>query len=115
MRVLSAEARALFKRKAELVIVARQAQHHIPALDTRAEIATAWSYKQKLNIRTPNTEIAVGTLSGGNQQKVMLAKWLNMNPALLIVDEPTRGIDVGAKAEVHALIRAFVAAGGPPW
>lgn len=81
-------------------------------IDTRAEIATAWSYKQKLNIRTPNTEIAVGTLSGGNQQKVMLAKWLNMNPALLIVDEPTRGIDVGAKAEVHALIRAFVAAGG---
>ncbi|MFC3180572.1 sugar ABC transporter ATP-binding protein [Cypionkella sinensis] len=81
-------------------------------INTGAEITTAWSYKQKLNIRTPNTDIAVGNLSGGNQQKVMLAKWLNMAPDLLIVDEPTRGIDVGAKAEVHALIRAFTAAGG---
>ena len=81
-------------------------------INTGAEIATAWNYKNKLNIRTPNTDIAVGNLSGGNQQKVMLAKWLNMAPDLLIVDEPTRGIDVGAKAEVHALIRAFTAAGG---
>lgn len=81
-------------------------------INTGAEVATAWDYKKKLNIRTPNTDIAVGNLSGGNQQKVMLAKWLNMAPDLLIVDEPTRGIDVGAKAEVHALIRAFTAAGG---
>ena len=81
-------------------------------INTHAEIATAWDYKKKLNIRTPNTDIAVGNLSGGNQQKVMLAKWLNMDPDLLIVDEPTRGIDVGSKAEVHALIRAFTAAGG---
>lgn len=81
-------------------------------INTHAEIATAWDYKKKLNIRTPNTDSAVGNLSGGNQQKVMLAKWLNMAPDLLIVDEPTRGIDVGAKAEVHALIRAFTAAGG---
>jgi rhamnose transport system ATP-binding protein len=81
-------------------------------INSSAEIATAWDYKKKLNIRTPNTDIAVGNLSGGNQQKVMLAKWLNMAPDLLIVDEPTRGIDVGAKAEVHDLIRAFAAAGG---
>jgi rhamnose transport system ATP-binding protein len=81
-------------------------------INSSAEVSTAWDYKKKLNIRTPNTDIAVGNLSGGNQQKVMLAKWLNMAPDLLIVDEPTRGIDVGAKAEVHDLIRAFAAAGG---
>ena len=81
-------------------------------IETAAEVATALEYRAKLNIRTPDVEIPVGMLSGGNQQKVMLAKWLNMKPDLLIVDEPTRGIDVGAKAEVHALIRAFVAAGG---
>lgn len=72
----------------------------------------AQSYRKRLNIRTPDVEIAVGTLSGGNQQKVMLAKWLNMAPRILIFDEPTRGIDVGAKAEVHDLIREFVAEGG---
>ena len=81
-------------------------------INTGAESRNRWDYKQKLNIRTPNTDIAVGKLSGGNQQKVMLAKWLNMAPDLLIFDEPTRGIDVGAKAEVHDLIRAFAAAGG---
>jgi rhamnose transport system ATP-binding protein len=81
-------------------------------IDTRAETAMAEDYRRKLNIRTPDIEVPVGMLSGGNQQKVMLAKWLNMQPDLLIVDEPTRGIDVGAKAEVHALIRAFVAQGG---
>jgi rhamnose transport system ATP-binding protein len=74
------------------------------------EIAEA--YRKRLNIRTPDVDLAVGMLSGGNQQKVMLAKWLEMKPDLLIFDEPTRGIDVGAKAEVHDLIRAFVTAGG---
>ena len=81
-------------------------------LDRDRERATAETYRERLNIRTPDVEIAVGTLSGGNQQKVMLAKWLNMEPDILIFDEPTRGIDVGAKAEVHDLIRAFVAGGG---
>ncbi|MEO6299862.1 MAG: sugar ABC transporter ATP-binding protein [Paracoccaceae bacterium] len=76
------------------------------------EVDTAQVFRKRLNIRTPDVEMAVGMLSGGNQQKVMLAKWLNMEPELLIVDEPTRGIDVGAKAEVHDLIRAFAAAGG---
>ena len=78
----------------------------------KAEVDTAQTFKNRLNIRTPDVEMVVGMLSGGNQQKVMLAKWLNMAPELLIVDEPTRGIDVGAKAEVHDLIRAFAAAGG---
>ena len=65
-----------------------------------------------LNIRTPDVETPVGMLSGGNQQKVMLAKWLNLNPDLFIFDEPTRGIDIGAKAEVHDLIRSIAAKGG---
>ncbi|MXU65149.1 sugar ABC transporter ATP-binding protein [Oceanomicrobium pacificus] len=81
-------------------------------IDRAAEAETAEAYRQRLNIRTPDVEIDVGMLSGGNQQKVMLAKWLNMEPELLIFDEPTRGIDIGAKAEVHDLIRDFAAKGG---
>lgn len=81
-------------------------------VDTAAERRTAEEYRKRLNIRTPDVEIQVGKLSGGNQQKVMLAKWLNMAPDLLIIDEPTRGIDIGAKAEVHELIREFAAKGG---
>ncbi len=78
----------------------------------RKEVEVAEAFRKRLNIRTPDIELPVGMLSGGNQQKVMLAKWLNMKPDLLIFDEPTRGVDVGAKAEVHDLIREFVAAGG---
>ena len=78
----------------------------------RREREVARAYRERLNIRARDVEMPVGDLSGGNQQKVMLAKWLNLKPDLLIFDEPTRGIDVGAKAEVHALIRDFVAAGG---
>jgi rhamnose transport system ATP-binding protein len=81
-------------------------------IDRARERATAMTYRERLNIRAPDVDMAVGMLSGGNQQKVMLAKWLAMKPDLLIVDEPTRGIDVGAKAEVHDLIRTFVREGG---
>jgi rhamnose transport system ATP-binding protein len=81
-------------------------------IDRARERATAMAYRERLAIRAPDVEMAVGVLSGGNQQKVMLAKWLALKPDLLIVDEPTRGIDVGAKAEVHDLIRAFVKDGG---
>ena len=81
-------------------------------VNTQAERHTAADFRKRLNIRTPDAEIPVGKLSGGNQQKVMLSKWLNMNPDLLIVDEPTRGIDISAKAEVHDLIRQFAAQGG---
>jgi len=76
-----------------------------------AEFAMAESYRKRLNIRTPNVMIDVGKLSGGNQQKVMLAKWLHMDPKILILDEPTRGIDVGAKAEVHAIIHELARKG----
>lgn len=81
-------------------------------IDRPKEAKTAHHFRERLNIRTPDIETEVGMLSGGNQQKVMLAKWLNMQPDLLIFDEPTRGIDVGAKAEVHDLIRDFVRDGG---
>lgn len=81
-------------------------------LDRERETSVAHQYRERLNIRTDSVETQVGMLSGGNQQKVMLAKWLNMHPDLLIFDEPTRGIDIGAKAEVHDLIRDFVAQGG---
>jgi rhamnose transport system ATP-binding protein len=70
------------------------------ARETRA--AADWS--QRLRVKTGSLEYAVSTLSGGNQQKVVLAKWLATEPTLLIVDEPTRGIDVGTKAEVHRLL-----------
>lgn len=71
---------------------------------TRQEGATAESFRKRLSIRTPSVLSPVAKLSGGNQQKVMLSKWLNSSPRLLILDEPTRGIDVGAKAEVHHMI-----------
>lgn len=73
-------------------------------IQPREETQISEQYKQRLSIRTPNVQLAVGKLSGGNQQKVVLSKWLNTKPRLLILDEPTRGIDVGAKEEVHRLI-----------
>lgn len=68
------------------------------------ESTTAEDYRRRLSIRTPSVKHQVGKLSGGNQQKVMLGKWLNAQPKLIILDEPTRGIDVGAKAEVHHIV-----------
>ncbi|MCU0513420.1 MAG: sugar ABC transporter ATP-binding protein [Anaerolineae bacterium] len=61
-------------------------------------------YVQKLHVATPSVEQIVGKLSGGNQQKVVLSRWLAVNPRVLILDEPTRGIDVGAKAEIYSLL-----------
>lgn len=68
------------------------------------QIEIAKTYVDRLSIKTPSLEIPVGTLSGGNQQKVLLARWLAMKPKLIVMDEPTRGIDVGAKAEIEHLI-----------
>ena len=64
-----------------------------------------------INIKTPTPEMRAANLSGGNQQKVVLAKWLTFRPRVLIFDEPTRGIDVGAKAEIYELIRGLAAKG----
>lgn len=66
---------------------------------------------QSLQIKTPNAETRVVNLSGGNQQKVVLGKWLSMNPKVMILDEPTRGIDVGAKAEIYRLMRTLAEQG----
>jgi len=77
----------------------------------RDEVATADKFRQRLSIRAPSVMVEVEKLSGGNQQKVMLSKWLNADPKLLILDEPTRGIDVGAKAEVHHMINDLAARG----
>jgi rhamnose transport system ATP-binding protein len=80
-------------------------------LDRSSERTVAARFREKLNIRTPSLETPVEQLSGGNQQKTMLAKWLNTQPSVLILDEPTRGIDVGAKAEVHQIIDELAASG----
>jgi rhamnose transport system ATP-binding protein len=80
-------------------------------IDSRAERKTASSFRERLNIRMPSLETHVEDLSGGNQQKTMLAKWLNARPKVLILDEPTRGIDVGAKAEVHHLVDELARSG----
>ena len=73
-------------------------------ISTRKEKALVEDFRQKLNIRMASSDQLVGNLSGGNQQKVVLARWLALRPDVLIVDEPTRGIDVGAKVEVHNLL-----------
>jgi rhamnose transport system ATP-binding protein len=75
------------------------------------ERAVANEYTQKFSIRTTGVDQEVGALSGGNQQKVVLAKWLASKPTVLILDEPTRGIDIGAKVEVHRLIADLAASG----
>jgi ABC-type sugar transport system ATPase subunit len=69
------------------------------------------SYFSKLRVRTPSVTSPVAGLSGGNQQKVVLARWLAASSRILILDEPTRGVDVGAKAEIHALVRDLAARG----
>lgn len=69
------------------------------------------NYKEKLAIKTPSMQQKVKQLSGGNQQKIVLAKWLIQNPDVIIFDEPTRGIDVGAKTEIYKLIAGLAEAG----
>jgi rhamnose transport system ATP-binding protein len=77
----------------------------------RAELAAAEEFRRRLSIRAASVQVEVEKLSGGNQQKVMISKWLNADPKLLILDEPTRGIDVGAKAEVHHMINDLAGRG----
>jgi ABC-type sugar transport system ATPase subunit len=85
---------------------------HFGFLDFQWEKEASDEYVSKLKIKTWGIEAVISTLSGGNQQKVILAKWLLANSKILILDEPTRGIDVNAKAEFYALIDDFVKRGG---
>lgn len=82
-----------------------------PFVSDGAEIAIFNQYRDRLDIRTPGWKQMAGNLSGGNQQKIVIGKWLSMHPNVLIVDEPTRGIDVGSKSEIHNLIRELAAQG----
>ena len=81
------------------------------AFDFRREKEVAADYTRKLGIKTPAIFAPVATLSGGNQQKVALSRWLVTKPSVLILDEPTQGIDVGAKSEVHALMTELASQG----
>ncbi|MDT5123293.1 MAG: ribose transport system ATP-binding protein [Acidobacteriota bacterium] len=80
-------------------------------INSSRETVIAKEMCRKINIKTPTTEMRAANLSGGNQQKVVLAKWLALSPKVLIFDEPTRGIDVGAKSEIYSLIRDLAAQG----
>lgn len=92
-----------------LANMAGVSSHNI--IDVDKEYQVAVEYKDKLKTKTPSVEQNVGNLSGGNQQKVLLAKWMFTDPDILILDEPTRGIDVGAKYEIYCIINDLVAAG----
>jgi putative multiple sugar transport system ATP-binding protein len=80
-------------------------------VDDREEVVVAERYRRDLNIKAPSVSAAVSKLSGGNQQKVVLSKWMFTDPRLLILDEPTRGIDVGAKYEIYGIVQALARQG----
>jgi ribose transport system ATP-binding protein len=97
------------QENATLVLMRRSGLFRLQ--DRAGEAMVYQGFRRQLDIKSPTAHTNVGTLSGGNQQKVALAKWLSMNPKLLILDEPTRGIDVGAKAEIHGLITKLATSG----
>jgi rhamnose transport system ATP-binding protein len=80
-------------------------------LDSGRELAAAGAAARQLEVKMTSVDQPAGQLSGGNQQKVVLAKWLDTQPRVLILDEPTRGIDVGTKAAVHHLMSSLAAQG----
>ncbi len=80
-------------------------------VDSNKEILDSEEYRSRINVKTPSINQIVGNLSGGNQQKVVLAKWMMAQPDVLILDEPTRGIDVGAKYEIYCVINELAKAG----
>ncbi|MBC9956511.1 multiple monosaccharide ABC transporter ATP-binding protein [Yimella sp. cx-51] len=89
----------------------RKISRGVGVVNQAGEYKVAEEYRRKLNTKTPTVDAGVGKLSGGNQQKVVLAKWMFTDPKVLILDEPTRGIDVGAKYEIYGHINALADAG----
>ena len=81
------------------------------AIRKRRELAEVRAWLDRLEVRPPDPDLALASLSGGNQQKTVLAKWLRLEPRVLLLDEPTQGVDVGAKATIHRLIRGAANAG----
>jgi len=81
---------------------------HVKIINNNLEIIKSSSYIKDLSIKTPSSEQLAKNLSGGNQQKVVLAKWLMAKPDVLVLDEPTRGIDVGAKYEIYNIMHKLV-------
>jgi ABC-type sugar transport system ATPase subunit len=94
-----------------LTLAVLQTLAHWGFRSTRREREVADRLMRELRIRAANADVPAQTLSGGNQQKLVLGKWLAAVPRVLILDEPTRGVDVGAKAEIYKLIRQLVAQG----
>jgi rhamnose transport system ATP-binding protein len=92
-----------------LASLSRLRRHGLIRRSDEQKLAGTWA--KKLQLKFGRMKNPVATLSGGNQQKVVLGKWLARDPSLLIIDEPTRGIDVGTKAEVHRIIDGLVAGG----
>jgi rhamnose transport system ATP-binding protein len=80
-------------------------------IDRGAERQSAQRYAEQFRIKCASLDADVGTLSGGNQQKVALARWLSTEPSILILDEPTQGVDVGSKAEIHGLMQQLAERG----
>jgi rhamnose transport system ATP-binding protein len=100
-----------FSITANVTLAILQQVSRLGLVDPRREHKIASEYSRQLSIRSSGVEQLVNALSGGNQQKVVLSKWLATNPSVLILDEPTRGIDVGAKAEVHRIISELATKG----
>ena len=97
--------------KASITSAAVRKLRHHGAVDDNLEIVAANKYRRDMKIKTPSVNVGVATLSGGNQQKVVLGKWMFTGPDLLMLDEPTRGIDVGAKYEIYEIINRLADSG----